>query len=277
MQLIAGAGLIATSSRTAIPAPLHRPTTIAAALALLADTGTPPVLVAGGTDLCAQFNEGLQPGAMIALDRIAALREISATAEELRIGSLVTHDAGSGHTLIRERLPGFAEAWGKIANVRVRFWATLGGNVMARRTRYEMSLLLMALDARLSFLLPDGATLLLTPADVWADRVPPRALLCHAAIPLRGRVRFHYDRSLRPITTLAVRVDDAGGAAVIATEMLRPCGLPLSSALPPAEAAAAAFADLPADFADAASDTWYLRRAGEAMLRRVLEKVRADG
>jgi carbon-monoxide dehydrogenase medium subunit len=132
-----------------------------------------------------------------------------------------------------------------------------------------MSLLLTALDARLHFLLPDGASLVLTPADIWADRVPPRALLHHAAIPLRGRVRFHYDRSLRPIVTLAVRVDDAGGSAVIATEMLRPFALPL----PPADA----FANLPEDFSDAASDNWYLRRAGAVMLRRALEKVRADG
>ena len=275
MQNVASAGLIATSSRTAPPVAVHRPTTCEAALAALA-TLDHPVLVAGGTDLCAQYNEGLQPGALVALDRIAALRTVAVDRDAVRIGSGVTHDDGAGDPVILRHLPGFARAWRQIANVRVRFWATIGGNLMARRPRYEMSVLLSALEARLHFLDADGASLVLSPADVWAGRAPPRGLLHHIAIPLRGRQRFVYDRGLRPATTLALRLDDGGGTAAIATEYRRPQVLPLATAGAPAERAEAAFASLPDDFADAVSSNWYLRRAGTVMLRRALERDGTD-
>lgn len=273
MKLAEGAGLIATSARSARPVPVFRPGNCEEALGLLGAVAR-PTLVAGGTDLCAQFNEGLQPDALLALDRIAELRAVDLAGDVLRIGSGVTHAIGSAHALVRRHLPGFAEAWARIANIRVRHWATIGGNLMARRTRYEMALLLMALDARLHFLDADGTEHTASPADIWA--APPRALLHHVAVPLHGGTTcFRYDRSLRPIMTLALCRDPMGCRAVIATEMLRPVLLPVPQDLPPAQAGDAALAALPIDFADAATSNWYLRRSGAVLLRRGLEAMAA--
>ena len=270
MKLADGAGLIATSARSARPVPVFRPGSCAEALGLLAG-GARPTLVAGGTDLCAQFNEGLQPDTLLALDRIAELQAVDLARGVLRIGSGVTHAAGSSHPLVRQHLPGFAEAWARIANIRVRHWATIGGNLMARRPRYEMSLLLTALDARLHFLGPDGAERVTTPAEL--PSVPSGALLHHVAVPLSGATFFRYDRSLRPIMTLALCRDAAGCRAVIATEMLHPVLLPVAQGLPPAQAAEATLAVLPSDFADAVTSNWYLRRSGTVLLRRGLEAM----
>jgi CO/xanthine dehydrogenase FAD-binding subunit len=63
---------------------------------------------------------------------------------------------GAAHPLVREYASGFAAAWGKIANVRVRFSATIGGNLMARHTRYECSILLSALEANARLRGPAG-------------------------------------------------------------------------------------------------------------------------
>jgi carbon-monoxide dehydrogenase medium subunit len=270
----AAAGLIATASRTAPPCPVFRPTAIEAALAVLRDAPLPPTLVAGGTDLCAQFNEGLEPTALLALDRIDALRTITTNGQTLWIGSAVTHAQGCTNELVRTHLPGFAEAWRRIANVRVRVWATIGGNLMARRPRYEMSLLLTALGAQLEFSRTTGAIATLTPADLWTNAVPPRALLTRIGIPLHPSLTFIYDRTLRPITTLALSTHSAGATAVIATERLPPWSVAVPPG-PPEAAAAAAFATLPASFDEPGASHWYLRRAGETLLRRALQKAAA--
>lgn len=173
----AAAGLIATSSLSIPPPPVHRLVDMKAALAAMCAHEVPPVPVAGGTDLCAAFNEGLLPSALVALDRIGDLRTITVNAGTLRIGALVTHGVGAVHPLVTGLLPGFAAAWTRIATMRIRFWGTIGGNLMARRTRYEMSLLLQALGATLHFMLPDGAMQAMAPADFWTEDPPPRGLL----------------------------------------------------------------------------------------------------
>ena len=159
---------------------VFEPATIDEAVAVLERDDVARVVVAGGTDLVAQFNEGVTPVDLIAIRGIGALQNIAVAGDQLRIGSCVTHDAGSRSEIVRRAVPGFAAAWGRIANVRVRMTATIGGNVMARRTRYEMPVLLDALGASLIF---------------------SGKLLVEIAIPLEGLVALDYDRSLRPVMT----------------------------------------------------------------------------
>ena len=258
-MLVAEHGIVSTTARTAPPARVHRPRSVDEALALLAAPGA--VAVAGGTDLCAQYNEGRMPASLVSLDRLDAPRRIEADDAELRIGALVTHAEGGTNDAVRAFLPGFADAWPMLANVRVRFRATIGGNLMARRTRYEMSVLLTALDARLRFAVGGGFFEASTD-DVWEGRVPSPALLHHVAIPRRAGARFSYQRSLRPSLTVAVSLHDGGGRAAVATEMLRPVALPADDVR---------LDGLPAAFADAAISHWYARRAGSALLRRGVE------
>ena len=264
MQLVAAAGLIAASSRTAPVADVVRPADCAGVLAALA--GCPaPVLVAGGTHLCAEYLTGLRPGTLIALDRVRALAEITRAGDELRIGALVTHHDGPRHPLVQALLPGFAAAWSMIANVRVRRWASIGGNLMARCSRYEMAVLLSALDARLCFLRADGGFERIMPAHLAAGPARP-GLLHHIAIPLRPGHAFSYRRELRPAVTVAVCRDAAGVRAAIATEYLAPVRLEDGR-----------IDGLPEAFADAVSSAWYLRRAGAVLLARGRADVGLDG
>ena len=253
----APSGLIATGIATAPPARVARPDRLADAVALLAEPGA--VALAGGTDLCAAYNEGLAPFCLVALDRLPELGGIAIDTTELRIGATVTHAAGSTHAELRAALPGFVAAWAAIANPRIRFRGTIGGNLMARHARYEMSLLLTALEARLRFARPDGGLHEHAPDDLWEDGVPHGALLHHIAIPRRLGLRFRYERSLRPQLTLAVARHEGGGLAAMATEWLRPHPLALDDAT---------LAGLPDRFADPNISHWYARRAGAALLRR---------
>jgi carbon-monoxide dehydrogenase medium subunit len=257
-------GWIATSMRTLDPLPVFRPSNIDDAIAALSGDAA-PVPVAGGTDLVAQFNSGLAPHGLLALRDIDALRRIVVSDGHLHIGACVTHDAGSRSDIVRSVAPGFASAWGRIANVRVRMTATIGGNIMAQRTRYEMPILLDALGAKLEF---------------------QGKLLVRVSIPLDGLVAFDYDRTLRPVMTQAVclrRTTDGMLAlrATAGTEATQPHGfpVPLESATPnhlaeaSAQLSAEAYATFPDAFADCYTSNAYLRRAGRVILQRQLERI----
>ena len=272
MQTIAHSGLIAPSSRSHEPFPFWRPTDLDEALDAIANAPLAPVIFAGGTDLCAQFNEGLTPTAMVALDRVAELKTIRLETDRLVIGSMVTHAQGSTDELVRRHLPGFAKAWGMAANARVRFWATIGGNLMARRVRYELSLMLAALGATLRFARPDGTRFEISTEELWTANLDQRSLLLDIVVPCGESARFDYERSLRPTLTIALASGfDAGATAAIATEWLRPLVLRVRPELSPVRAAEDAFEAMPPSFADPATSHWYLRDVGQTLLRRMLE------
>lgn len=283
MQSVATAGLVPTTASTLAPFALRRPSSVGDVVAAL-DGEAHPVLLAGGTDLVAAFNEGLMPGTVIDLARVAELRRIEHAQGELRIGAAVTHAAGCANDLVREHARGFADAWRRIANPRIRFTGTLGGNVMARRARYEGGLLLSALDARLGFVARSGARTL-APADVWQGAAVDRALLESITIRTEGLVWFGYERSMRPLLTLATALRRTAQGlelrVAVATEYLVP--VVLTRALPAArladvpaiarEQAHALMAGLPDGFADPVVNARYVRAAGAALLARQLTQA----
>ncbi len=286
MQKVATAGLVPTSARSLPPLLLHQPRSVAAVLAALRSCAQ-PVLLAGGTDLVAAFNEGLPVRELVSLAGVAELQELQVSATEIHIGAGVCHAAGSSHAALRERLPGLAQAWAHIANPRIRFNATLGGNLMALRTRYEASLLLSAARAQLVFATQNGPVVL-SPAQLWLGLAPPLALLTRIVVPTSGLLDYVHERSLRPLLTLATALrQDAQGlllSCAVATEYLPPTLLEM--ALPglrredlahqAARFAGELFALLPSDFQDAVVTPSYARAAGAALLARTLPKLAGD-
>lgn len=283
MEHLSAAGLLPTSARSLAPLRLWRPTSIADAVVCLKRCEA-PVLLAGGTDLVAQFNEGLSPRSLIDLSRVDAMRQLHQRDGVLQIGSLVTHHDGCGNAHLRSRLPGFVRAWARIANPRIRYRGTLGGNLMARRTRYEGALLLQALRAKLHFSCAEGTEQVDLDA-LWRGALPERALLTAIELDTTDLLAFDYERSLRPLMTQALAVwRQPGGLQlilVLATEYLPPvtlsvrlAGLSLPQLAPRADAVARdLLSGLPSSFADAQVTSDYARRAGAALLERQLESL----
>jgi aerobic carbon-monoxide dehydrogenase medium subunit len=203
MRLVDDCGYIATSFRTLMPCRGHRPQSVDDAIAISAAAHVPCV-IAGGSDLPAQFNAGFAPTDLIDVGGIREFKTLDQEAGGLVIGACVTHYEGAARPLVREYASGFAAAWGKIANVRVRFSATIGGNLMARRTRYECLILLSALEANARLRGPAG-TFELPVEKLWSATLPKGTLLTAVGLPARNRLRFDYERSLRPIMTQADR------------------------------------------------------------------------
>lgn len=280
MQSIPTAGLISTTAGNLPPFGLLRPGHVDEVIAALG-TQPRPVLMAGGTDLVAAFNEGLMPGTLIDLSRIESLRRIEVTGHELRIGAAVTHAVGCADERLAQHAPGLAAAWRRLANPRVRLAATLGGNLMARRVRYEASICLSAIGARLEFAGTTGQHVV-TPASLWRA-LPPSSLLCNIVVPLDGLHWFDYERSMRPLMTLASTLragpDGLLLRCALATEYLAP--VLLERVLPTRQLghvariarsqAAMLMAGLGDDFNDPVLSAGYARQAAAALLARQLE------
>ena len=224
-------------------------------------------MLAGGTDLPARFNEGFAPSDVIDISRLRDLQTVRMVGDVLEIGATVTHAVGSADALIRQHLPSLSEAWSRIANIRIRFSATIGGNLMARRTRYEGAILLSALEARLRLQSVFGI-LEIAVEDIWTAKLPLGALLTHVLIPVRQGLRLDYARDLRPIMTQAVALDDSGvGRVVTATEYVIPHIRTFVSADPHS-------VDGDLDVADPVTSTAYLSRASSALLARQFDRMR---
>jgi len=266
------------------PFDLARPTTLSDLPDLLKVSAT-PCFLAGGTDLFVQFREGLRPDFVIDINGIEDLTGISREEDHLRIGAGVHHEDGVRHPLIAETVPGMEAAWSLFGNVRIRGMGTLGGNLMSRRERYEGPLLASVLSAKLKFLTADGEAQC-SMEDVWTRDAPSGGLLTTISFPIAGRPRFAYDRTLRPVFTMAAAFEDASGGgltgrAVMGFEWERPVTLELdlngltddkAVAGSATDVATAAFQNFPATLIDAE----YKKDAGTAVLARLLTQL-GDG
>ena len=114
-----------------------------AALALLA-ADPEAVLLNGGTDLMVEINFGRKrPGAVIAIDRVAELRDVS-------LNGTVRLGAGVTFTTILERDCGsvaLREAARTVGSPQIRNAATIGGNVATSSPAGDSLPVLAALDA----------------------------------------------------------------------------------------------------------------------------------
>lgn len=106
-------------------------------------------IVAGGTDLTPQINEGRRAYAptLMNINRVEGLQEISFDAGEIRIGCLVTVSMIKGSKLLKEAAPLLCEAADHFASDQIRNAATIGGNICNASPAGDMSVPLLVLGA----------------------------------------------------------------------------------------------------------------------------------
>jgi carbon-monoxide dehydrogenase medium subunit len=270
------------SRRQIAPFTLHRPETVADALALRT-SHVSSAFMAGGMDLIDWLKYGHPIGHVIRLDGIPSLTGIADESGTLRIGATVTHDRVVRDETIMRILPDLATLWRQVANPRVRFAGTLGGNVMAGQAAYDGLPALLALGAEAEV----ATTKCLQRIALTAPSPEPTALLTAFLIPDAPAQRLLTDRSLRPalsvwlgltlaghtVTTIRVAIGGAHPSAVCAT--LHP-NMPLTD-LPHHAAILAeqAIAALPDPIADPNASGAYRHRMSVVLTRRLLIRAGA--
>jgi carbon-monoxide dehydrogenase medium subunit len=125
------------------------PRTVDEALAILREYGEDARIIAGGTALVTMLRQRLvRPSCLVSLRDVQGLDRIDATNGSLRFGALVTHRAAETSPLVRERIPVLAETFRRVATVRIRHMATLGGALAHADPNQDPPVTLLALGAR---------------------------------------------------------------------------------------------------------------------------------
>ena len=129
---------------------LLEPRSLDEATSLLSQHADEAKIIAGGTALVIMLkNRLISPGYLVSLGRLPGLDYLRF--EEgvgLRIGALTTIRQVEKSPLVQEKYPTLASTMGKVANVRVRHAATVGGNLSEADYASDPPCVLVAMRAR---------------------------------------------------------------------------------------------------------------------------------
>ncbi len=166
----------------------HAPTSLKDAAALLAQYDGDANLMSGGTALMLLLKQSLvQPDHLISLHRVPEGRSIEVSDGVLRIGGLVTQREVEQSSVVREAAPLLANAYSRVATVRIRNSATVGGGLAQADPAMDPPPSLLILDASVKVTSASG------------ERV----------IPIADWYRDYYETSIEPgeiVTELQVPV-----------------------------------------------------------------------
>ena len=135
-----------------------RPGSLEEALAILVEAGGSARIVAGGTDLLLDIQQGRHPpvNSLVDVTRIPEMQAIAATHDEIYLGAAVTHTTIVGDPLLLENAGCLVEACGLIGGPQVRNVATIGGNVAHALPAGDGTIALLALQAQAQIASADG-------------------------------------------------------------------------------------------------------------------------
>ena len=127
---------------------LHQATTLDEAAALMAQHAPDARFLAGGTDLLVDLKIGrVRVGHLVSLNRIEALRGISATEAGLRIGALTTIAQLERSALVNAGFAPILDAASQMAAKQIRNMATVGGNLSCGVPCADLPAILTAMKA----------------------------------------------------------------------------------------------------------------------------------
>jgi carbon-monoxide dehydrogenase medium subunit len=275
------------------------PSTLVEAAALRARHGEEGRLLAGGTALILLLrNRLIAPRYLISLNTVAGLQDVAYRPDSgLRMGALVTLAQAERAPALRTHYPALANTYHQVANIRVRWAATVGGNLAEADYASDPPAMLLALGASVQVLSPRGERLIPL-ADFFRDyyetaietdevlgaiHVPPLAPGTRAAY-LKFVTRSSEDRPCVGVAA-TLRLEADGTCADLGVVIGAVEGTPLR--LPEVEASArgqspgqALFREIGAAYADAADpiddirgSAWYRREMIRVLVPRALERA----
>jgi CO/xanthine dehydrogenase FAD-binding subunit len=133
------------------------PTSVEEALEILDRYGGQAQIIAGGTDLVIELQEGKHSvECLVDVMRIPGLDRIEQQGEWIVLGANVTFRQIKESSLLRERARVLSEAAATVGALQIQTVATLAGNVVSALPAADGSVALLALDAEVEIASSDG-------------------------------------------------------------------------------------------------------------------------
>jgi aerobic carbon-monoxide dehydrogenase medium subunit len=134
-----------------------QPLTAREALEMLAEREGRALIIAGGTDVIPMLRQGgLQADALVDITRLPGMGDIEFQGDTICLGGLVTHARLAASALIREKAGLLAEAAGAVGSPQIRNVATVAGNLVSAQPAADVTLPLLALNAKVTLLSLSG-------------------------------------------------------------------------------------------------------------------------
>jgi carbon-monoxide dehydrogenase medium subunit len=144
----------------------HAPTSLKEAADLLAQYDGEGKIMSGGTALMLLLKQSLvQPDHLISLHRVPEARGIEVKDGVLHIGGLVTQREAEQSAVVREATPLLANAYSRVATVRIRNAATVGGGLAQADPAQDPPASLLVLNASVKVMSSSGERVI--PIEDW--------------------------------------------------------------------------------------------------------------
>ena len=167
-----------------------RAATVSQAVNLLAKNGERARVLAGGQSLIPLMKLRLaQPGLLVDIGRIPGLSLIEEEGAYLRIGAMTRHRDLERSTLIGDRYPLLADVPKVLGDPEVRNLGTIGGSLAHADPAGDWGTALLAFDAVLVAVGPDGDRTIPVDAffqDTFSTALRPSEILTEVRIPRAG-------------------------------------------------------------------------------------------
>ena len=194
------------------PFAIHEPGTVDEAVELLARLGPHARPLAGGTDLLLEDRRSLEtPEQLVSLTAVRGLSFIE-DGDDLRIGATTTLSAIASSPVVQQQCPMLAEAAGMIGAVQTRNLATLGGNLCNAVPSANSAPPLLAADASVLLVGPQGkrcvplAAFFVGPRQtvLRTGELMTEVIVPHAAPDTGGTYRRHTTRRALDLAVVGV-------------------------------------------------------------------------
>ena len=242
-------------------------------------------LLAGGHSLLPAMRLRVaRPATLVDIGRLSDLSYVREDGDHIAIGALTRHHDVATSEALRQLAPILPYAAEQIGDPQVRHMGTIGGSVAHGDPAGDMSSVLLALDAELVAVGPDGSRMIPVGAfftSLFETALAPNEVLTEIRVPKTtgGWSYLKFTRRAMDwamVGVLAVQAN--GGAHVALTNMgmtpMRAAGVEeaLAGGADPASAAARA-AEGTAPPSDAFGSAEYRKELSKVLVRRALEEA----
>jgi len=197
------------------PFEYHRAGSVDEAISLLQQLGDDAKLIAGGHSLLPTMKLRLaNPEHLIDITGIAGMSEVKDAGEYLEIGALTTHAELIRNELINQHAPLLAEIAHQVGDRQVRNRGTIGGVVAHADPAADYPAGLLALDAEIVSVGPNGETV--TPANdffisIFTTTLSPDEVVTAIRVPKTAGAGVAYEKLANQASGYAI----VGVAAVV--------------------------------------------------------------